>query len=109
MFVDYFTFIYFLSKDQYKPMLLCKEEKSNIIKQFVQTGSADTGSTEVQIALLTHRIKHLTQHFKIHKKDNHSRRGLIMLVSKRKKLLKYLNRISLERYKSLIQTLKLRK
>ncbi len=90
-------------------MLLCKQENASVIEQFAQTGKADTGSPEVQIALLTIRIKQLTEHFKTHKKDHHSRRGLIILVNQRRKLLKYLERSSTERYKSLVQKLGLRK
>jgi small subunit ribosomal protein S15 len=90
-------------------MLLCTQEKKGIIEAFAQTGKSDTGSPEVQIALLTERIKQLTEHFKTHKKDHHSRRGLIILVNQRRKLLKYLERSSSDRYKSVIQKLGLRK
>ena len=69
----------------------------------------DTGSTEVQVALLTERINGLSEHFKTHKKDHHSRRGLLKLVSQRRRLLNYLRRASLERYQSLIQRLGLRR
>lgn len=71
--------------------------------------SADTGSTEVQIALLTDRINHLTAHLKDHKKDHHSRRGLLMLVGKRRRFLDYLSRIDVERYRALIAELGLRR
>jgi len=69
----------------------------------------DTGSTEVQVALLTSRINHLTEHLKIHKKDHHSRRGLLMLVGRRRRLLDYLRDIDVERYRSLIAKLGLRR
>ena len=70
-------------------MPITKEEKQKIVKKF-GSNDQDTGSSEVQIAILTHRIRELTDHVKVHKKDNHTRRGLVQLVSKRKKLLKYL-------------------
>ena len=69
----------------------------------------DTGSTEVQIALLTQRITHLTEHFKTHKKDHHSRRGLLKLVSQRRRLLNYVKGKSVDRYRGIVTTLKLRK
>lgn len=69
----------------------------------------DTGSTEVQIALLTQRINHLTQHLKIHKKDNHSRMGLLKMIGQRKRLLRYYERVNLEGYRELIQKLGIRK
>ncbi len=69
----------------------------------------DTGSPEVQIALLTHRITYLTEHFKTHKKDHHSRRGLLKLVSRRRRLLNYLKRSDVGRYRQIVSTLKLRK
>jgi small subunit ribosomal protein S15 len=72
-------------------------------------GEADTGSPEVQIALLTDRINHLTDHLRMHKKDHHSRRGLLMLVGQRRRLLDYLRRIDVERYRSLIAELGLRR
>ena len=74
-----------------------------------QRGSNDTGSPEVQVALLTARIVHLTEHFKTHKKDHHSRRGLLMMVNRRRSLLDYLHRKDAERYKALIQKLGLRR
>ena len=79
-----------------------------IIKEY-QTTESDTGSTNVQVALLTARIKHLTEHFKTHKKDHHSRRGLLRLVSQRKKLLAYLKSINVNTYSDLINRLGLRK
>jgi small subunit ribosomal protein S15 len=69
----------------------------------------DTGSTEVQVALLTARINHLTEHLKVHKKDHHSRRGLLMLVGRRRRLLDYLRRNDVERYRALIAKLGLRR
>ena len=72
-------------------------------------GDADTGSPEVQVALLTARIEQLTEHFKIHKQDHHSRRGLLMMVNRRRSLLDYLHRKDAERYKALIQKLGLRR
>jgi small subunit ribosomal protein S15 len=79
-----------------------------IIKDF-QLDEKDTGSTNVQVALLTARIKHLTDHFKTHKKDHHSRRGLLRLVSQRKKLLAYLKNTNIRAYSDLISRLGLRK
>ena len=89
-------------------MSLSKEKKTNTIKKF-QQGKADTGSCEVQVALLTSRINELTGHFKTHTKDHHSRRGLIRMVEQRKRLLSYLESESPERYKKLIAQLDLRK
>lgn len=82
--------------------------KSSIIEKY-QTHEGDTGSPEVQIALISERITQLTDHFKTHKKDHHSRRGLLKLVSTRRRLLDYLKRIGIERYRSLIGRLNLRK
>ncbi len=73
------------------------------------THSTDTGSPEVQVALLTERINHLTEHLKIHKKDHHSRRGLLMMVGKRRRLLRYLQEQDVERYRALIAKLGLRR
>ena len=89
-------------------MPISKEKKTTTIKKY-QNGKDDTGSCEVQVALLTSRINELTEHFKIHKKDHHSRRGLIQMVEKRKKLLAYLEHEDPERYKKLIGQLDLRK
>ncbi len=83
-------------------------QKTAIIEKF-QTSEGDTGSPEVQIALMTERITSLTEHFKIHKKDHHSRRGLLQLVSQRRRQLDYLKRTSIERYRSLITRLNIRK
>jgi len=83
-------------------------DTQKIIKEY-QSDKNDTGSVDVQVALLTARIKHLTEHFKTHKKDHHSRRGLLKLVSQRKKLLSYLKNKNLDSYASLISRLGLRK
>ena len=83
-------------------------ETQSIIKEYQQEAN-DTGSTNVQVALLTARIKHLTEHFKTHKKDHHSRRGLLHLVSQRKKLLTYLKGSNVTAYSDLISRLGLRK
>ncbi len=88
--------------------MLTKERKSEIIGTFGQHDK-DTGSPEVQIALLTERINYLTEHFKVHKKDFHSRRGLLKLVSRRKKLLEYLKRKDFNRYRDIVNKLGLRK
>lgn len=88
--------------------MVTTEQKKQIISTFAK-GNGDTGSTEVQVALLDAQIKDLNEHFKTHKKDFHSKTGLLKLVSKRKKLLEYLKRQDLERYKKLIETLGLRK
>ena len=89
-------------------MTITAEKKQEIIKDNAQA-QGDTGSPEVQVAILTERIKNLTGHFKGHHKDNHSRRGLLMMVNKRRNLLAYLKRKDVERYNSLIQKLGLRK
>lgn len=83
-------------------------EKNEIVAKF-QRAEGDTGSPEVQVALLTARINHLTGHFKEHKKDNHSRRGLLRMVSRRRKLLDYLKRTDVNAYRTLIDALNLRK
>jgi small subunit ribosomal protein S15 len=88
-------------------MALLKEEKNKIVKEF-QNSDADTGSPEVQIALLTENINKLQSHFKIHKKDHHSRTGLIRMVNLRRKLLAYLKRKNPESYQDIIKSLKLR-
>ena len=89
-------------------MALTVEQKAQIVKDF-QSKEGDTGSSEVQIALLTFRINDLTEHFKVHKKDHHSRRGLLALVSQRRRLLAYLRRTKPETYRELITRLGLRK
>ena len=85
-----------------------KEKKTEIIESY-RTHEGDTGSPEVQIALLTERINGLTEHFKEHKKDHHSRRGLLKMVGRRKRLLEYVKRDNHDRYVQLIQRLGLRK
>ncbi len=89
-------------------MSIAAERKSEVIGEFGRS-NGDTGSPEVQVAILTERINNLTEHFRSHKKDNHSRRGLLMMVSRRRRLLDYLDRMDSERYKTLIQRLGIRK
>ena len=89
-------------------MSITAERKTALIKEHAR-GSDDTGSPEVQVAILTERINNLTQHFKSHAKDNHSRRGLLMLVNQRRSLLDYLRRKDEQRYTDLIAKLGLRK
>ena len=85
-----------------------KARKAEIIEQFKRHDN-DTGSPEVQIALLTERINHLNEHLKVHKKDHHSRRGLLMMVGRRRALLNYLEDTDIERYRTIIERLNLRK
>ncbi len=89
-------------------MSITSERKSALISEFAVT-EGDTGSPEVQVAVLSERIVNLTEHFKVHKKDRHSRRGLLMLVSRRRRLLDYLKCEDRERYTNLIQRLGLRR
>jgi small subunit ribosomal protein S15 len=89
-------------------VVLAAKEKKELIDQF-KLHDRDTGSPEVQIALLTHRINYLNGHFKVHKKDHHSRRGLLKLVGQRRRLLNYLKAKDVNRYRSLIEALGLRK
>jgi len=89
-------------------MALAKEQKENIIKQY-KLHEGDTGSPEVQIALISERLTELNSHFQSHKKDHHSRRGLLKLVGQRRKLLSYLKTIDMERYAKLVKELGLRK
>lgn len=89
-------------------MTVTAEKKTEIIKDNARE-KGDTGSPEVQVAILTERIRNLTEHFKDHHKDNHSRRGLLMMVNKRRTLLAYLKKKDVERYNALIQKLGLRK
>ena len=89
-------------------MSVTAEKKQEIIKDNAQ-GNGDTGSPEVQVAILTERIRNLTEHFKANHKDNHSRRGLLMMVNKRRNLLAYLKKKDVERYNALIAKLGLRK
>lgn len=89
-------------------MALTKEQKTEITGKFKKSDN-DTGSPEVQIAILSNRISYLSDHFKVHKKDNHSRRSLIAMVSRRRKLLDYLKRQEYNRYKTVIEALGIRK
>ncbi|NTW27863.1 MAG: 30S ribosomal protein S15 [Coriobacteriia bacterium] len=88
-------------------MPLSKDVKSEIIAGYAR-GDGDTGSAEVQIALLTQRIRDLTEHLKIHKKDHHTRRGLLKLVGQRRRMLNYLKKIDVERYRAVIAALGIR-
>ena len=88
--------------------MILKEEKQEIIKTY-SCHEGDTGSPEVQIAILSKRINSLTEHLKIHKKDKHSRRGLIMMVGRRRALLDYLRKKDIERYRTIIEKLGIRK
>jgi small subunit ribosomal protein S15 len=88
-------------------MALDAEKKSAIIKEYA-TGEGDSGSTDVQVAVLTARIKELTAHVQVHKHDHHSRRGLLLLVGKRRRLLKYLKKEDIARYRNLIERLGIR-
>jgi small subunit ribosomal protein S15 len=92
----------------FAPMSLTADKKREIVAEYGR-GGADTGSTEVQVALLTARINELTEHLREHKKDHHSRRGLLMLVGKRRRLLKYLQSSDIDRYRALIGRLGLRR
>ena len=89
-------------------MSLDHETKQKVISKY-KTHESDTGSVEVQIALLTTRITQLSDHFKVHKKDHHSRRGLLKLVGQRKRLITYLKRISPNKYKEIVESLGIRK
>lgn len=89
-------------------MSITAEKRAELVKQFGEN-ERDTGKAEVQIALLTERIKNLTEHSKLHKKDHNSRRGLLQLVGQRRKLLNYLSSRNVERYRSIVQELGLRR
>ncbi len=89
-------------------MPLTPDQKRVVIEQF-RVHDSDSGSAEVQIALLTERIKYLTEHFKIHKRDHHSRRGLLRMVGQRRRLLDYLKATKIERYRAVVKELGLRK
>lgn len=89
-------------------MTLTKEAKTEIILEHART-AGDTGSAEVQVAVLTKRIVDLTEHLKLHKQDHHSRRGLLMLVGRRRRLLEYLKREDIERYRAIVAKLGLRR
>ena len=92
----------------YNASLIMKKEKKAIIKSF-QTHEEDTGSPEVQVALITERINQLTEHLRVHRHDQHTRRGLLKLVGQRQRLLRYLSRLDTNRYRTVIQRLALRK
>ena len=89
-------------------MVFTAEDKKALIDKF-KTHESDTGSPEVQIGLLTHRISYLTEHLKIHKKDHHSRRGLLMMVGRRRRLLNYVKNNDVKRYRTIIEILGLRR
>jgi len=89
-------------------VVFTSEDKKKLIDRF-RLHESDTGSPEVQIGLLTHRISYLTDHLKVHKKDHHSRRGLLMLVGKRRRLLNYVKSNDIKRYRTIIETLGLRR
>ena len=89
-------------------MVFSSEAKKNLIEQY-KPHESDTGSPEVQVGLLTHRISYLTEHLKVHKKDHHSRRGLLMLVGRRRRLLNYVKGKDVNRYRTIIETLGLRR
>ncbi len=89
-------------------MVFSSEEKKRLIDKF-KLHESDTGSPEVQVGLLTHRISYLTEHLKVHKKDHHSRRGLLMLVGRRRRLLNYVKNKDVNRYRTIIDTLGLKR
>lgn len=89
-------------------MVMTAEDKKDLIARF-KLHEKDTGSPEVQIGLLTHRITYLTEHLKVHKKDHHSRRGLLILVGRRRRLLTYVKNKDVKRYRTIIETLGLRR
>jgi small subunit ribosomal protein S15 len=89
-------------------VVITAEDKKDLIARF-KLHEKDTGSPEVQIGLLTHRITYLTEHLKVHKKDHHSRRGLLMLVGRRRRLLTYVKNKDIKRYRTIIETLGLRR
>jgi len=89
-------------------VVLTSENKQAVIERF-KLHDSDTGSPEVQVALLSHRIDYLTEHLKVHKKDHHSRRGLLMMVGRRRRLLNYVKNKNVQRYRTIIETLGLRR
>ena len=89
-------------------MVLTSKEKKDLIEQF-KLHEDDTGSPEVQVGLLTHRISYLTEHLKVHKKDHHSRRGLLILVGRRRRLLNYVKKKDVKRYRTIIEKLGIRR
>jgi small subunit ribosomal protein S15 len=100
--------ILFIPDKGVNTVVLLAENKENMIDQF-KLHESDTGSPEVQVAILTHRISYLTEHLKVHKKDHHSRRGLLILVGRRRSLLDYVKKKDINRYRSLIDRLGLRR
>jgi len=100
-------FFYLFQTKEYSVVLLA-ENKEEMIEKF-KLHESDTGSPEVQVAILTHRISYLTEHLKVHKKDHHSRRGLLILVGRRRSLLDYVKKKDVNRYRSLIEKLGLRR
>ncbi len=106
--VMFYAIIWLIKNQRRRNLSIEKEVKQELIKKF-QTHPQDTGSPEVQIAILTERIRNLTEHFKIHKKDIHSKRGFMRIINRRKKLLRYLRETDFERYKKVIKELGLRK
>ena len=98
----------FSTSDEGDEMALTKEAKTGVIRHY-RRHDGDSGSPEVQIAVLTNRITYLTEHFKLHKKDHHSRRGLLEMVGRRRRLLNYLQRIDVSRYKAVLERLGIRK
>lgn len=97
-----------LEKGGIKKVVFSTEEKKKLIDKF-KLHEGDTGSPEVQVGLLTHRISYLTEHLKLHKKDHHSRRGLLMLVGRRRRLLNYVKNKDVNRYRAIIETLGLKR
>jgi len=91
-----------------KKVVYTAEDKKTLIEKY-KTHESDTGSPEVQVGLLTHRISYLTEHLKIHKKDHHSRRGLLKMVGRRRRLLNYVKNNDIQRYRTIIETLGLRR
>jgi small subunit ribosomal protein S15 len=91
-----------------KNVVYTAEDKKTLIEKY-KTHESDTGSPEVQVGLLTHRITYLTEHLKIHKKDHHSRRGLLKMVGRRRRLLNYVKNNDIKRYRTIIETLGLRR
>jgi small subunit ribosomal protein S15 len=89
-------------------VVLSTQDKKDLINQY-KLHDSDTGSPEVQIGLLTHRIQYLTEHLKVHQKDHHSRRGLLMLVGRRRRLLNYVKNNDIQRYRTILETLGLRR
>jgi small subunit ribosomal protein S15 len=87
---------------------LLKDQKNDLVREY-RTHEGDTGSPEVQIAILTNRITYLTEHFKLHKKDHHSRRGLLTMVGRRRRLLDYLRHVDVDRYRAVLDRLGIRK